>query len=78
MSGGFTVNLYLSRKRALASKQRPFQTIDVPSLAAGANTSFRVRTSRSGKQKYLLATIDSSGSVSENDENNNSVVGALR
>ena len=76
-AGGFTVKIYFSRKTTISRKSTLIKTQTVSSLAAGGSVPISIKATPAQKHRYLVAVVDSAGTVGESNETNNSVVGSL-
>ncbi len=70
-AGQFVVKVYLAKKPAAGKKATLVTTITVGPLPAGAGSSFKVKTTKGNKHKYIVAVIDADNSVAEDDELDN-------
>ncbi len=76
-SGGFTVNIYFSRKTTINRKSKLIKTETLSSLAAGGAVPISIRATPTSKHKYIVAAVDSAVAVGESNETNNSVARSL-
>ncbi len=75
-AGSFTVKIYFSRKTTISKRSKLIKTQAVSSLAAGGVVSIACKATLPNRNKYIIAVVDSSGTVAEANEGNN-VVTAL-
>lgn len=76
-AGSFTIKIYSSKKPTIGKKSKLIRTQTVSSLAAGAVVPITFKTTLQNKHKYLLALVDSDGTVTEANEANNTITQAL-
>ncbi|MBI2836767.1 MAG: hypothetical protein HYX75_00495 [Acidobacteria bacterium] len=76
-AGQFVVKVYLAKKPTAGKKATLVETITVGPLPAGGSSSFKVKTTKGNKHKYIVAVIDSDNSVAEDDELDNVAIGKL-
>lgn len=76
-AGGFTIKIYSSKKAATNKKSKLIKTEAVSVLAAGASLPISFKTTPQNKHKYLIAVVDSEGTVGETNEGNNVVTASV-
>jgi len=77
-AGSFTVKVYLSTRSTSTRRATLIKTQNIGGLGAFSQSAFSIRATPTTRHKYLLAVVDSSNTVAEDNETNNFVVYKFR